>query len=528
MSERFYPDHFPPEHGEIIRLSNDSSPIYSLPNELLEKIFQASIQPWHFNNDTEDIDELGRQWIRTTIGLASVSYRWHEVVHGCPRMWSRLNGRLDLENVKFLLSKSKNAPLVIGCRVLDEGFAELIKPHIERWRIFRVFISRLCASSMKSLLTETPAPLLKSFVILQTKFTDTDETNRVLFAGHAPRLQRLRLIPYPTRWEPKGLSGLLNLQICVSHTTHPGTPSQFFHLLALSSPLLETLRIFELFSSWGHRNYEWDSSVVTLPRLKRLRLERPPFHLLGFMFSFLKVSPSLRLRVRSRSAQPPSLLDVFPLSMPPDNPVAAAISRCYKLRIMHILSSLAVTGNCLEEGDESRVMKSDQYASMKQVQLEFDSIFPSVARLYDLLLYSGCIAQITSLNLSGHLVLSEPRVFDLFYCLEKLIDLTLEDCTNGSSKLFALISTSQTSESGDINWPCVNLLHLGIIRVECSAEDVINCIRSRCKVANEGAPGTPSRLKTLTIERLPSWIPLSEEEVSLLETLVDNCNINNW
>ncbi|KAG8965877.1 hypothetical protein FRC03_012808 [Tulasnella sp. 419] len=159
MSTLFFPNHFSSENQTLTRPSNKCSPIYTLPNELLEEIFYTTIPAWHLNTDrSEDFDEGGRVRLRATVILASVSYRWHELVHGCPRMWATLHGGLDLNDIKFLLSKSKNAPLFIACGLLSDFLAELIKPHIHRWSSFNVHTSKLEISSMKSLLTESLLP----------------------------------------------------------------------------------------------------------------------------------------------------------------------------------------------------------------------------------------------------------------------------------------------------------------------------------------------------------------------------------
>ncbi|KAG8929114.1 hypothetical protein FRC02_005985 [Tulasnella sp. 418] len=109
-----------------------------------------------------------------------------------------------------------------------------------------------------------------------------------LFAGYAPRLRRLRLLPCsPLIWEPKGLAGLINLRISASQTIHPGATSQFFLLMQSSSPNLETLIIGPMVKRYRSRHFQWVPSVVTFPKLKNLTLSGTPSELIGFISPFL-------------------------------------------------------------------------------------------------------------------------------------------------------------------------------------------------------------------------------------------------
>ncbi|KAG8924823.1 hypothetical protein FRC02_010157 [Tulasnella sp. 418] len=527
MPRRFFPDHFgvPPPNHTLTRPSNNSSPIYSLPNELLEEILYATIPTWKFNDYTENPDGFGKRWLRTTIDLAAVSYRWHELIHARPRMWAIVHGGLNVENIKFLLSKSKNAPLVIGCRRLNESFIRLIEPHIYRWRGFKVLMSKLSPEDTNRLFTETPAPLLESFAILNTNFDDDENEGRVLFAGQAPHLRRLKLSQYPAQWEPKGLSGLAHLQICVSHTTHPGTPSQFFRLLQSSSPLLETLWIVGQRYDIS-RSHEWESLAVVFPKLKHLSLERPPYELVGFIFTFLQASPDLRLRIRGRKYGS-TLSTILPLSIPPENPFFAAISQSRKLRIEHAYFSLSIMGDNPEQGDDNQGTGLVEPSLKRPIHLGFDHGFPSVSRFYELLLSNpACIGQITSLTIAGNVVFTEEGVFNIFLYMKKLVDLHLDDCSN-SSLFFAFIAKKQKVEAGDLVWPCINLLHLSMSQVDCHTQDLIACLRSRSESGNETGLGFPPRLKTLTIQRPPFFVPMPEEDIIVLREMADNSDISN-
>ncbi|KAG8945201.1 hypothetical protein FRC03_001786 [Tulasnella sp. 419] len=526
MSSRFFPHHFPPDHHNFIRPSNEHSPIDTLPNELLEIIFCASIPPpqRQYSKDRSE-DECGRRALRASIHLASVSYRWHEVVHACPPMWGILHGELDYESVKLLLSKSKNAPLVIRCQDLDRIFARLIRPHIHRWRSFMVHTSILKHSEMRSLLTEAPAPLLESFEIGDTIVYNISEET-VLFAGDAPQLQCLVVKPYyPTQWIPKGLSNLRDLQIFASHTSHPGTPSEFFHLLESSSPLLETLKIFE---SWSNISYEWVPSVVTFPELKHLWLQQKPPELVGFLFSFLRASSNPHIFVHAKYPRLDFLSVIFPPSISKDSPVVTAISRCQKLRISDNYRSFHIKGENLKIGDNLSDVGATQSDSMTQFELDISLGRVSTTRIYYLLSWSGCMTQITSLSLAWNNFNPELDVFNIFLSTENLVELHLEDGARGfSSTFFAFIATRQPSESGVVIWPCNNLLHLTMIRVDYDIQDIISCLRSRCE-NTIGTASCPPRLQTLMIQNLISDPPIPEEDINLLAKMVDSCYIREW
>ncbi|KAJ7507195.1 hypothetical protein B0H11DRAFT_2185674 [Mycena galericulata] len=120
-------------------MSERTSPILSLPNELLEAITAAG--------QNQDGDPASHMSLRPEWILSRVSSRLREVIIGAPSLWTRVVVHLDLagsvEISKLYLERSGGRKIwitlcanrgVVEDRILAKRLSDLILPHVNRAR----------------------------------------------------------------------------------------------------------------------------------------------------------------------------------------------------------------------------------------------------------------------------------------------------------------------------------------------------------------------------------------------------------
>ncbi|KDQ18361.1 hypothetical protein BOTBODRAFT_510702 [Botryobasidium botryosum FD-172 SS1] len=190
---------------------NEACGIYRLPNEILSKVFELTMEPWPWGYNAED----------NPLTLSRVSRRWRYIALGTPRLWSQISPFGSPALVPLFLTRSKSIPLDVvleehTARYGDDGLDEEVLSPEHRYRylvlrkarnhehiplIFNVLLvpqfHRLRSLALLDVpeislnaLGSNPAPLLEAF---RFEFAERWHQSISLFSGDAPRLRHLHL-----------------------------------------------------------------------------------------------------------------------------------------------------------------------------------------------------------------------------------------------------------------------------------------------------------------------------------------------
>ncbi|KAF7965231.1 hypothetical protein HWV62_44917 [Athelia sp. TMB] len=245
---------------EYNTIFNKTSAIHKLPNEILATIFEAA---HHGQNGLE-------------LQLSRVTRRWRAVTINTPRMWCKIDLRVDgILKVRLLalyLSRSKAVPfrLMVTERLDDEEYEDilgrLLGDHIHRCRHLAFnFRSIESAAIILDYLAVASAPILKLFDVGVYPPIGVQQSS-VLFTGGAPMLSVVRL---------RGLASYIPpLQfITVLHVDHfeAGTGLEIQKWRDMLSPLT---RLVSLVIKGGVITEFWEPEpLVKLPALRTLQIE---------------------------------------------------------------------------------------------------------------------------------------------------------------------------------------------------------------------------------------------------------------
>ncbi|KDQ16963.1 hypothetical protein BOTBODRAFT_186158 [Botryobasidium botryosum FD-172 SS1] len=225
-----------PRETEAKSLLNRSRSIHRLPNEVLAMVFKFAMPNGSYSYRTHEN--------RPPFNVMLVSTLWRDIVMSTPALW----GHIDIRNrslIETFLLRSRQAaldidfagyksefrpapPFNVDQQVVTtdqktfSNFIEPLLPHLGRWRSL---VTRNVAATELHLCLLSPAPNLKCFMMRSRRCNHEDEAppyNGIpLFAGHTPRLRKLRLngAYFPLRYSI--YTGLTSLELSAIHYAEP-------------------------------------------------------------------------------------------------------------------------------------------------------------------------------------------------------------------------------------------------------------------------------------------------------------------
>lgn len=279
---------------------NSLAPISTLPPETLCAIFSHATE-----TDGSNAYKNAAAY-RSMVNISHVCTHWRDVALGCPTLWSTLYlEAIAPQDISEIFRRSQEAPLAISwiaddnpsslnriTTTSDQDLARALRSQL--WRV-RTLSLRLRHGKENRILREldAPAPLLESLTIHCTMVTSSKaHVNISQLLHHPENLRQLELICVPIGWSQVTLPHLTHLTI--SGRPHMHT-NYYVHVEFLLSaiarmPMLEDLRIIAALAD-SSTVLLTESSQITLPYLRSLRVEENAFHCSRFLRDL--VIPSL-------------------------------------------------------------------------------------------------------------------------------------------------------------------------------------------------------------------------------------------
>ncbi|TFK67938.1 hypothetical protein BDN72DRAFT_960621 [Pluteus cervinus] len=251
---------------------NTFTPIYSLPPEILTRIFS-------FMEDVPSIPAERRALVRRRARpfvpfgwqiAIRVSQHWRNVALGSPSLWAHISSVYPKRITEELLKLSKAVPLTMQWHMVRvHGSTQLVGTALVRARELVLTVDPVPWSTVWSTLS-SPAPLLECLKIsrLQASLPPPVLSDRS-FAGTTPRLRRLEL----TGCSIDATSTLL-ANLTVLHITYPAPRISITELLTVLRGLqgLTSLSLIWVLPNNANTPYT-NSDKVTLPNLKSIVID---------------------------------------------------------------------------------------------------------------------------------------------------------------------------------------------------------------------------------------------------------------
>lgn len=300
------------------------STIYLLPNELLEKVFEAGacLPP----SSTGDYPRQ-RSFSNIPVpppfatSLSQVCRRWRDISHRLPNLWGFLHLSRSAETHRRLkddlnkslnwvpdhIKRSKDSPLhiTLDCTRFTDLYPVLclIQPHSERWRSLRILVSHVGnLPSVLARFTRISIPRLQSLTIVADIYRKGIISPTPLpgfLVGPTPALTMVRLEGVYLAWNERPLSGLTSLELCFATRWPPAGKLQAFFD---ASPCLERLVIYDdLEALLKNINPRPFMTTIEFRHLKHLTIEayRVPESADADVASFMKLFSFPRLETLS-------------------------------------------------------------------------------------------------------------------------------------------------------------------------------------------------------------------------------------
>ncbi|KDQ07474.1 hypothetical protein BOTBODRAFT_608957 [Botryobasidium botryosum FD-172 SS1] len=304
------------------------SPIYHLPNELLDHVFELA----YFASFETDSSKGKRGSTMAFVQSASlVSKRWREIVLSNPRLWSIIDipNRLVIETC---ITRSKSAllqiPLLFG-NIFDLEDSPEYDAYKECVPILTACIDRWQSLSYDNARTETvrslfanPAPNLESLELDAEAGPEVEEGETAtyipdgFFHGKLPRLRKLRLLACHLPLNPSNYPNLIELSLSMIEFHD----SSIFALLGVlvACPSLELVRLHYLAFIPSFSDDESHAlarmAPIAIPRLRKLSIayvER--FEFAQTLLSLIHPPRSLHLRILGGTGPSDDLHSMLPL-----------------------------------------------------------------------------------------------------------------------------------------------------------------------------------------------------------------------
>ena len=209
---------------------------------------------------------------------SQVCTRWRSIALNCHTIWSLIIDyrRHSLKWIETLLNRSDPSPLDFGSRFrnvyLEDGGEEklnLVFNHIDRLRIFNLYVPASSWELVCSRFLQLPAPNLKFMLVFLEGFSG--HLTHPLFNNHAPKLQSLSLGMFTVDFTSPVLTPLTGLHVDnIQKNSHP-TSLDWLNILG-GMPSLRSVRLSGAISSGSHSDI---FSFIHLDALEMLDVDGP-------------------------------------------------------------------------------------------------------------------------------------------------------------------------------------------------------------------------------------------------------------
>ena len=227
--------------------------IHRLVDDILEYVFLLNATPqW-----TPHVPKSKRQATiehATTVASSQVCTRWRSIALNCHTIWSLIidYSQHSLIWIETLLDRSNPSPLDFGSQsnhvYLEDGgqgVLELVFKHINRLRIFNLYVESPSWELVCSRFLQLPAPNLEVFHI----FYDTvGHLTHPLFNNHAPNLRSLGLHWCTIDFTSPVLTSLTKLSVNLSEENVCPTILDWLNILG-GMPSLQWVHFISAISS---------------------------------------------------------------------------------------------------------------------------------------------------------------------------------------------------------------------------------------------------------------------------------------
>ncbi|KAG8960145.1 hypothetical protein FRC03_007010 [Tulasnella sp. 419] len=452
------------KHNQLARPQNNTSAINTLPNEILSDIM------------VECVEDLGvSTGLIATIHLASVCFRWHQVVHGSPRMWSHLDDRMGTDRIAICLAKSKDAPLTISCALWIQESMNLFISNIHRWRSFTSVLDPTSTSDMSrfdiaKLLSTKSAPLIEEITLPGWTLTEAEPSIKLL-QGKTPRLRHLETGSFSIDWSTLPFSNLTYLDIGAPNTVS-GYVEQYYHLLSSCSNLehLEIrgrhhphIPVEPPFSSPNQKK------SFLLPHLRVASFFRLAPEVIELLLSSIEVSNSPYIKVAEiANVMGQSSEVVLSLPLPTQTLLPAALSHSRTL-VLYQSSDVRICCDGMNKHFDVSISEDPRDDDINVV-VELGS----AAILFEALIsIPMCLSQITSLQILGECFFPNISSIRLLGVLTELSCLRLACCAQYLDEFFKFLSTGNPSGAQTRELPCHKLRQLVLKEVTSYSPNIL-------------------------------------------------------
>ncbi|KAG8924011.1 hypothetical protein FRC01_012057 [Tulasnella sp. 417] len=238
-----------------------ATPLYRIPAEVFEEIFKAMIE------GGEALDNA-----RTLMKLMGVCRHWHATILNCPRLWTRLDSDLPPEIAALIIERSRGLPILSlrwEADGRDHSNTDTAVLHMvtQNSRQLKSMYFQMWPGDLSNIwsLLESTTTALESLTIYMGS-----HCHEVVTLSDGVPLKHLFLKDVTLDFATPRLSGLVSLHLFGSAA--PSLAKTLIQILEAAAAQLEELAI-----SWTRGLTEYrQSSSITLPRLKNLKLENIP------------------------------------------------------------------------------------------------------------------------------------------------------------------------------------------------------------------------------------------------------------
>ena len=237
--------------------SADEPAIHRLVDDILAYIFLLNANPqpeWSRYLPIPKLKDPPTVEHATTVASSQVCTRWRSIALSCHTIWSLIIDyrRHSLKWIETLLDRSNPSPLDFGSRFSivsleagGQGVLELVFNHIDRLRIFNLYVPASSWEFVCSRFLQMPAPNLEFMQV----FNETaGHLTHPLFNNHAPNLRSLGLERCTIDLTSPVLTPLTELYVSLSEENAHPSLLDWLNILR-EMPSLRSIRLFRAISS---------------------------------------------------------------------------------------------------------------------------------------------------------------------------------------------------------------------------------------------------------------------------------------
>ncbi|KAG8909045.1 hypothetical protein FRC01_007188 [Tulasnella sp. 417] len=257
-------------------------PLLHLPTELLAEIFQSTLPSVDLMLDQVEARLLS--YMRKLYGMRLVGKRWQEIIDGTPTFWTFVLSILPQHVNEATILRSGNGLLVIvyalnGYTKGQPSAKDFFKSWAHtfpRWSAYR--------GPLLSQYLDKPAPQLEKVILMRNELGDEPLE---LLGGNATSLRHVDLSYVSIRWKAGLFTNLKVLKLVkVGRNPQELTTTLFLDML-LASPFLEQLDLIKMDATTDTSS---SYPIITLPRLRFIRLSSCPYKFMGGILRQIRAS----------------------------------------------------------------------------------------------------------------------------------------------------------------------------------------------------------------------------------------------